>query len=659
MSKRKAHLYEFGNFSVNVAERLLFKEGQIVATTPKVFETLIILIENGGHLVKKEDLIRRLWPNTFVEESSLTQNISLLRKALDEGAAGQQYIQTVPKRGYRFLPEIRTVWEEEHTEEEFGVGDESPEKGARSLPSVVEDKSEEELESRFITEEVEHSHLVSRRVLRPSTFLLVIGALLALATFLVYRWQVRARREITSTLSVKSIAVLPFKTIGAQGEEDLLGLGMADAIILKLSKLDNIEVRPTGTIFAYTKRNKDAHAIGQELKVEAILDGTVQHADNVVRVTAQLIRLSDSKTLWMGKFDEQYSHIFNIQDSISTQISNALSLQIARGNDKKGGRPFTQNTVAYQSYLLGLHFWNQGGKDELNKAITHFERAVEQDPEFAMAHTYLADCYYFNVGARYTIIPDEESLKRARTHLATALSLDQTIAEAHTVLAGIKTLEKDYEGAEVEYKLAIELNPDLAMAHNRYGVFLFNRSNLEGAVSEMQRGLELNPASRVFNRAFANMLLFARKYDESINYSKRSLEIDPNYSTGMMILGEGYYLKGLHDEAVAKFEELVKRDPTQRFQQGKIDLVIAYASVNRKREAENLLREILESREEVIPYNIATAYAALGDRDKAFEWLGKEKLTPFRMATLKFDPFLDPLRSDPRFTELLQKPLQD
>lgn len=660
MNKQPQHLYEFGPFRVNVTERILFKGDEILPIRAKVFDMLLVLIENNGHLVEKEFLMRTLWPDTFVEESSLVQSISVLRKLLGEGESGQQYIRTIPKRGYRFVADVRENHDGEMAARQDHQGEVTPHSFINSEPLMITEVVEAAPSGWPTSSGIHHRTGASRSTRRWKTYALLTGILIVVAVSLAYWRRSRAEREKQLlNLIPKSIGVLPFRTLGVENKEDLTGLGMADALIHKLSKVDHLTILPTSTIAKYTNDSEDAFAIGRSLGVEAILEGTVQRADDSVRVTAQLIRLSDGRILWAGKFYERSGNIFNVQDSISEQLSAALAIHIASGHPERIAKRQTQNTEAYEAYLLGLYFWNQSGKDAVTKAITYFERAVEQDPEFAIAYTYLADSYYFSAAAGYGLVPYEEALKRSRSNVIKALSLDNAIAEAHTVLAGLKSLEKDYAGAELEHKRALELNPNFAIGHNRYGVFLFNRSDLNGAVRELRQGQQLDPVSRLTNVALANMLLFARKYEETVKYASRALEIDPQYPRAHLVLGEGYLLQSNYVEAIKQFEEMSKLQHDQWYPAGRIDLVIAYALSGRKPEAQRLLQELLSSEEQPLPYHYATAYAFLGDKDKALEWLSKEKLTPFRLATLRFDPFLDPLRSEPGFTELLQKPVQD
>jgi TolB-like protein/Flp pilus assembly protein TadD len=489
------------------------------------------------------------------------------------------------------------------------------------------------------------------------TYAAIAISCLAAIAFVTYL-RVKSLRQAEGAGAIKSIAVLPFKTIGVGDEKETLGLGMADAVIIRLSKLQKLSTLPTSTVYKYTGNERDALSIGHDLGVDAVLDGTVQLSEGRVRVTAQLIRLRDGKTLWAGKFDEEYSDIFAVQDSISEKMAETLALQISTSDKERVANRITQNTDAYQSYLMGLYFWSRG-REEIAKSIPYFERAVEQDQNFALAYAYLADCYYYNAATRGSVAPYDESLKRARENVAQALSLNEGIAEAHTVVAGIKTQEKDYAGAAGEYRRPLELNPNFARGHNRYGVFLFHMSDLEGAVRELRRGQELDPASRVSNAALANMLLFERDYDEAIKYGSKAVEIDPTFAPGRQALGEAYLLKGIYDESIAQFNEILKsKAATISLQAAKADLAITYASAGRKAEAQSLLQELLHTGKDLRPYTYATIYAALGNKNKALEWLEKEELTHFRMATLKYDPFLDPLRSEQRYIQLLQKPVQ-
>jgi DNA-binding winged helix-turn-helix (wHTH) protein/TolB-like protein/Tfp pilus assembly protein PilF len=626
MNKQALHFYEFGVFRVDAQERLLYREGEVVPLTPKVFETLLVLVQNSGHVLEKTELMSTLWPDSFVEESSLAQNISLLRKALGEGAGERQYIETIPKRGYRFVAQV--------TETKRETADAVP-----PAPAAVA----------ATNAEVFSRAPVARRVRR--IYVMVAAVLICSVVTGFFYARAYKNRRAKAEMAAKSIAVLPFKTLGTDDENGLLGLGMADALIIKLGKLPRPSVLPTGSVIKYTRRDSDALAIGRELGVDAVLDGTVQRAGERVRVTAQLVRLSDGKTLWSGKFDQQYGGIFTLQDSLSEQLAAALVSELT-SNDRRrlaGGR-LTQNTEAYEAYLMGLYFWNRRTEENLAKAIGYLQQAVEKDADFALAHAVLADCYYLCNTSGYKIMPRGEALRRSYESAHRALVLDDTIAEAHTTMAGIKVAYKEFEEAGREFRRAIELNPNYAFARVRYGYFLFGSLRLEEAVAEMKRAQELDPASPVTNAALAFMLRMARDNDGAIKHNRRALELQADTIGAHAGIAEAYIHKRMFEEAHAEIEKARQTDPLLAVQLR----AYAFASSGRRNEALAILSELQQSDASVPPFNYALIYGHLGDKDRAFEWLRKDSFTGAGRALLMFDPDLDPLRDDPRYDELLR-----
>src|SRR5205085_460232 len=378
------HLFEFGPFSLNVRERLLLRGAEAISLSPKVFDMLVVLVENAGHVLTKDELLNKLWPDSFVEESSLTQNISILRKALGEDTTNPRYIETIPKRGYRFIADVKERNEtdasaliQDSDGEEVAIEDE--ENSAPVEPQSLIVATSEQIQP------VEVHTPVQRRRWKLYAAVIVL-CLAAMAVITIER--VKSLRRTEGAGEIKSIAVLPFKTIGIEDEKDVLGLGMADAIIIRLSKFQNLSTLPTSTIYKYVDNQRDVLAIGRDLGVDAVLDGTVQLSEGRVRVTAQLIHLSDGKTLWAGKFDEEYGNIFLVQDSISEKLAETLVLQISDSDKGRASARITENTDAYQSYLMGIYFWSRG-REDIAKSIPYFERAVEQDRTFALAYAYL------------------------------------------------------------------------------------------------------------------------------------------------------------------------------------------------------------------------------------------------------------------------------
>ena len=623
MIQRALHYYEFGPFRLNVTERLLQRGNELVPLTPKVFDTLLVLVENTGHIVEKSELMQQLWPDSFVEESSLTQNISLLRRALSDMEGKDSYIETIPKRGYRFVGDVQE-------RDELTSGNVN---GEVSL-DVAE-----------TADHISYDRKTNHYVVAFSACLL-IGALV---TF-IYWVRHRSKAE---NFTPRSIAVLPFKTIGADNQDDLLGLGMADAMIIKLSRLDQLTVLPTSSVFRFQDRDKDAVQILRELGVEGILDGTVQRDGDWIRVSAQLIRLRDGKTVWSGKFDERYSSIFNLQDSVSEQVAVSLRPQIAQNETQRTAQHLTDDTEAYQAYLTGLYFWNRRTKANLPKAIEYLEHAVSRDPNFAEARAMLADCYYLTAEDEYGGGSIEEAIERASAAVSKALELDDNLAQAHTVKAGLKMYERKMDEAGREFRRALELNPNYAVGHLRYAYYLFFDLKLEDALVHMRRAQQLDPVSPITNGALAGMLFNAHDFDGCIEYSKRALDLEPTAFGARLNLGEAYAQKRMFTEAHQEFDKV--RDVNPRYVYW--EKAYAYGLAGRREDA---LRSIAEAEKHTdtpirIHFNYAQVFAAMEEKDKAFAEM--EKMQPGRMnlASVKFDPAFDPLRADARFKEYLKK----
>ena len=627
MNHRPLSFYEFGPFRINVTERLLQNGDELVPLSPKVFDTLLILVENHGHVVEKRELMDQLWPDTFVEESSLTQNISLLRRALINSETDRQYIETIPKRGYRFIGDVNQINEpSEHALMEVSLTNDRP-SGDQPLALPP-----------------------SRGRSRTNLYLAAI-AVCVLVAVIAFGYRLK-QRTATAGLAGKSIAVLPFKTVGANGEGDLLGLGMADALIIRLSRLEELTVLPTGSIYRFTDPDKDAIAIGKQLGVDLVLDGTVQRQGDTVRVTAQLTRLSDGKTVWSAKYDEIQNNIFALQDSISEQLATSLIPEISASTRQTLWVKSTANAEAYQAYLMGVNFWNRRTKDNLAKGINYLEEAVSKDPNFAQAHAILADCYFLSGTDEYKTRPLDEALARAESSANRALQIDNNIAEAHTVKACIHMNRRQPEEAAAEFRRAIELNPTYSVAHLRYAYFLMFGLRLDEGVSHMRRAQQLDPASPVPNAALGGILLTARQTDESIKYSQRALELEPSLMSARINLAEAYLAKGMSQEGLQELAKLPQTDNEYLI----MEKAYAYAVAGRREEAlkaMSALQKLVGDRG--APYAYACIYGALGEKDKAFEWLEKINSNRVMEANLKYDSQLDPLRQDPRFNDFLKR----
>ena len=648
MNKKAGPLYEFGPFRLDVSEHRLLHHQEIVPLGPKVFETLLVLIEHSGHVLQKNELMTRLWPDSFVEESSLTQNISLLRKALSEGGE-QQFIQTVPKLGYRFVAPVTVV-------EVNGNG------GGPDESAVLEERAPDEaLQDAPLPDPEEHPRPLNRKLMLSSGAILL---LLTMAIVGVYIWRSKTRAtdgasNLASEQRVRSLAVLPLKPLATNGNDEFLGLGMADALIVKLSNFEQFNVRPTSSVMKYAGREFDSRSAGAELGVDTVLDGTIQHVGDRVRVTVMLLSTRDGKALWSGKFDERFTDIFALQDSISEKLASVLQLQLAKGKQAQLNKHFTENAEAYSDYTMGLYFWNKRTREALVKAIDYFQKAIEADPNYALAYAMLADTYCLTIFYEANVLPSEEVLRRAEDAVNRARQLDGSLAEAYAAMGILKTYQNDAAGAAESYQRAIELNPNSAMAHNRYAYSLLTRLQLEGAIREMSRAQELDPISLPVNTMLGACFLHSRQYDESIKYSKLALEVDPQFGTARFNLAEAYEWKGLHDEAVAEYTKLTEQPGFRLL--GKLGLALVYARSGRQDESRRLLAEAkrkVTSDENFfeLPFLIGSIYAVLGDKDEAFVWLDKAIETlHVRRHDLRYSRQLNTLKDDPRYEQMLRR----
>jgi DNA-binding winged helix-turn-helix (wHTH) protein/TolB-like protein/Tfp pilus assembly protein PilF len=627
--------YVFGPFLLNGTERLLLHGDEVVTLTPKVLETLFVLVENHGRVLTKAVLMEALWPDAFVEESSLVQSISLLRKALGNGPADQVYIETISKRGYRFVAQVREL-----------NGDPAETQSPRAAPAT----NPERLEA---GEPLSSPRYTAVKSWRRWQTLAAVVCVVAVSLSMFYWWRVRAAQRQRS-FDLRSVAVVPFKTVGAEGEAELLALGMADSVILKLTRLEHISVLPTSSVFKYLGAEKDALTIGRELGVDAVLDGTVQRSGDRVRVTAQLITLKDKKTIWSGTFDEEYRSIFCLQDSVSELFADEVRLQVLNLRAKSQARPITRDAEAYQAYLMGLYFWNRRTAENLPKAIEYLQQAVDRDSSFATAYALLADSYHVYGGLMKS---DKEAIgtarQKAEAAATRAIQLDETIAEAHIVLGGLLADKGDGDGASKEYRRALLLNPNNATAHVRYAYFLFVRLELDNAVREARQAQQLDPASAITNAGLGYMLMMNRQFEESIPYLHRSLELNPEATSSRINLGLAQLHCGRYNEALAEFSTLASQDAIS----SQMNRALTYAKLGRRNEVHKLIGEVSRSpgRDQVSNYDLATIYVALGETERAFQILRRSSFSWLEKGQLRFDPELDNVRSEPRFEAIFRK----
>ena len=465
----------------------------------------------------------------------------------------------------------------------------------------------------------------------------------------------------TDASIVHSIAVLPFEPLGKDINDELLGLGMADAVIGRISNLKQLAVLPTSAVSKYKGPANDPLAAGRALGVDAILSGTVQRSGDRIRTSAQLAYVASGRIIWSEKFDQTFTDIFDVQDAISDNLARSLALNLTSDEQKQLAKRYTTNAGAYDEYLMGLYFWNTRSKEGLEKAVDHFSRAVEKDPNFALAYALMSDCYYlqFNYGYR----SGSRWVQDAKAAVDRALLLDDSIAEAHVAAAMIEFHQQDDQAAIVSLRRALALNPNLAVAHLRYGWALSSLGRLDEAVREIKRAQELDPLSPTNNSALGLILSFARQFSECLDYCYKAAELAPNEAPIQENLAYAYLLDGRYQEAIEHYQRVAVLDPDR---QGDVLASIATAliSMGRKSEAESMMPEILRlaAMNKVDPYHLAALYGARGDENAAFDWFERGlrqapdvRTNEHQSRNIRYNPLLDPLRSDSRFSALLRR----
>ena len=586
-----------------------------------------------------------VWPDSIVEENNLSQNISTLRRIFGETPGSHNYIVTVPGRGYRFVAEVR---------DQTGNGSATVKAEQGTGPTLAEDRTE--------------AATAKGRQQSPGKTggplaLAVFGVIVLAAAFLAPGWLKKhkigdatpATSPTNATDTVHSIAVLPFEPLGHDINDESLGLGMADAVIGRISSLKQLVVLPTSAVSKYKGPASDPLAAGRALGVDAILTGTVQRSGEQVRVTVQLVNVRNGHTAWSEKFDQTFTNIFGIQDSISDSVARSLALNLTVEEQKQLRKHYTTTAAAYDSYLMGLHFWNTRSKDGLEKAINYFDQAVQKDPNFALAYALMADCYYLQVFYGYNPAPG--AIGNAKAAADRALLLDDSIAEAHVASAMVHSLQHQLRPTIESLRRALELNPNLATAHLRYAWCLCVLGQLNDAVPEMKRAQELDPLSATNSTALGILLTFARQFDGALTYCSRAAELDPSNYLVRCNLAITYGLNGMFQKAIDQYRMAGQLSPDHN---GDVLASIAttLTSAGRKSEADSMVPEILDLAiaGKSDPYNVAVLCATRGDKEQAFKWLAKAVTNrPLMSATLRYDPQLDLLRSDNRFPALLQQ----
>jgi TolB-like protein/DNA-binding winged helix-turn-helix (wHTH) protein/Tfp pilus assembly protein PilF len=633
--------FEFEPFRLDVTGRRLLRGGEPVALTSKVFDILLYFAEHGGRLMTKEEVLSAVWQDSFVEEGNLTRNVSTLRKALGDNPDDPRYIVTMPGRGYQFVPAIREVWEEE------GPG-KMPEPVAR--PALPDDPTEPAGETEPASDGPPDARAAGR-VSSRRWFLALAGVAVVALVGTIWLWRFG---RTTSPARITSIAVLPFKPLAAETRDESLELGMADTIIARLSNVKNVVVRPLSSVRRYSNLEQDARAAGRELGVSSVLDGSLQKTDERIRVRLRLTNVEDGRQLWAGQFDEKLSDIFAVQDAISEKVVGALTQRLTDEERERLTKRYTENPEAYQLYLQGRFHLNIRTCEENKRANDYFRRAMETDPNYALAYAGLADSWS-QLGL-FGCQPAPQVYPEAMAAAMTALELDPLLAEAHTSLAHIKVMYyRDLAGGEKEYQRAIKLNPNYARAHQLYGIsYLAMMGRWPEALAELARAQELDPLSNSISTNIGTTLYLSRQHGQAIAQLQKTIARDPHYWMPHFWLSLAYAAKGMHPEALAHAH---KSRELQGVESAWLTGYV-YAVSGQPQAAQKVIDELkeLSRRRYIAATDVASIYAGLGEKDQAFAWLEKAyaERAPL-LDNLHMNPVYDPLRADPRYANLARR----
>ncbi len=640
---REATIYRFGPYELRLRTRELYNRGTRLKLRPQPFEVLKILVEHAGDIVTREELHQRLWSaETFVDfEQGLNTSIKLLRGVLNDSANEPRYIETVPKVGYRMIVSVE----------------------AEQTPPVAEAGATHQttVEESFAGKDVAPDHASRALHVRRWAVLLVASIVLIGALAGYIRWS-RLRERPQSTVGRLMLAVLPFENLTGDAGQDYFSDGLTEEMIVQLGRIDpdHLGVIARTSVMHYKHGDKPLDQIGRELGVQYVLEGSVRRDSDRVRITAQLIQVKDQTHLWSRQYDRELSHLLTLQGEITQET--ASEIQRTLGNDHKSGvadladhPALSPNTYqAYDLYLRGRYFWNKRSPEGFQQAIDFFQQAIAKDPNYAPAYSGLADSYGLLSGYD-TSLPASEVMPKARAAALKAVQLDGGLAEAHTSLAVIaQDYDWDWQTAENEYRRAIQLDPNYATAHQWYAEFLGFQGRFDEAFAEMGRARQLDPLSLIVASDNGVILFYSRQYDTAIEQFRSVLSMDPNFRRAHMLV-YAYVQKGMFADAMANVQKWRPIDDTAW---NWAEAAYVHGRSGQQEQARRALEQLeqLNTRRQVDPSAFVAAYIGMGNKDEAFAWLQKSYLErSFSLTALKVDPLYDPLRSDPRFQDLLRR----
>jgi TolB-like protein/DNA-binding winged helix-turn-helix (wHTH) protein/Flp pilus assembly protein TadD len=639
---RPSSVVRFGTYEVFLQSGEVRKAGLKVRVQQQPMKLLEILLERPGEVVTREELRSRVWTDESFGDFDQAVNIAIgkLRSALGDSAENPRFIETLPKRGYRFIADVSVV-------------------DADPRPKTLESADVDLPESQRKTD-LAHEVQAAGLAVAPNgrlrlTLTRGVIALLAVALSLsiLAVWLFRSRKPAPS--GIRSLAVLPLDNLSADASQNYFADGMTDELITDLAKISALRVISRTSVMVYKGARKPLPQIASELNVDAVVEGTVLRSGDRVRITAQLIEASTDRHLWSESYEGDLRDTLALQNRVARAIADEIRINLTPQEQAALKNVKVVNPQAYESYLKGRYFWNKRTAEGLKVARAYFNQAIEEDPKYAQAYSGLADTYALLGDWQYAVMTPKEAFPKAKAAATRALELDSALGEAHNSLAFVLDgFDWDFDAAGKEFRRAIELNPGYATAHHWYAWHLSLLGRYDEAVAEMRKAEDLDPLSLIINADLAELLVLAHSYDESIQQSRRTIEMDANFALAHNQLAQAYVQKHMYDEAVVELQKAVHLSggsPTCL-----ANLARAYAASGKNSEAVKLLSELKERANSSYSNapEIATIYASLGDTDQAMNWLEKGYEERFNPGVL-LRPGFDPLRSDSRFQDLVRR----
>jgi len=625
-----ATLLRFGAFEADVQTGELRKQGRRIRLQEQPFQLLVMLLEMPGQVVTRDELRSKLWPQTTVDfDHGLNKAISKIREALGDSPEHPRFVETVARRGYRFLADVAVV-SDGHAKK---VHDDPSYEGSPAFSHALT---------------TAHQKTTPDNLVR-----LLFGLGLAFVVASAISWAIYHRSDPSP--AIRSLVVLPLENLSGDSSQDYFADGMTDALIARLAQISTLRVISRTSAMTYKNAHRPLAEIARELNVNAVVEGSVSRSGERVRITAQLIDARNDKHIWSESYDEDIRDTLLLQSRVTRAIAEQIRAILNPQEQLTLAKSEEVDPDAYEAYLKGRFFWNKRTGEGLRTAIDYFRRSITIDPGYAEAYAGLADSYAVAGDWKYGVLPPLDAFPKATAAAAKALALDASLGEAHASLAyALDLYGWDWGSAETEYKQAIQLNPGYATAHQWYSWHLFMVGRDNDALFELQKAESLDPLSLIINADIADALCVAHRYDEAVEQSEKTLKMDSNFAVGHYELGQALVQRHMYDLAITEFQRAIELSGHS----GAFDsyLGYAYAVSGQKEEATKIISD-LEARHpenHSVDADIALIYVGLDDRNEAISRLNKAFDARFKASILR-RPAFDPLRPDSRFQDLLRR----